>query len=594
MNDDAPRSPAPRWARRCLTAIIFIYVGIGLLHNNHLISTMDDNASYIYLAESIAGAHGYRDLYLEKAPTHALYPPMVSLLLTPVVLVFGVAISKLKLVILICGCLALWFIYRLIEEDAGHVVALSVAALTATLPQLMTYSTSVMSEVPFLLFSTLALYYSRKFLNDRDAVRGALVAGWLALAAAFFTRSIGVALLAGIGAQWLFQRRTRVDFRRAAMLIGPPSILVVAWLASKRIYLKVVSSYVDSEQSTAFFGGATSLPDRLIQSAKYYARAVPEFFTNSQSSIAAQLPEPYSSTFAEIGAGLSLVVGSVICVLIAIGVCCRLRQGDSLFVWYMAAYLGIVAMWPWQMVRFFVPLTPWLFWLALIGATAVSRSLVEARGRSIRRGLPYWSLAAFLCLATLGVLAKSSTTPAILGRWSLDAFAALVAYVLLAAVSIGLVFKRVPEQPSSSGGRSRTGKFVISIVVLFSVWNGIHLLTPPWGVTYGPEYQSYYAAMMYLRDHTPDDATVVGRKPRSIYVWSRRQTYGDGPRSKDAQTVLRYWRQHEVDYVVTGHVVSGEQRDAKHVFPAIELAGDKIEEVFRDGDARVFKIHKPL
>lgn len=143
MNDDAPRSQSPRWARRCLIAIIFVYIGIGLLHNNHLISTKDDNASYIYLAESIAGAHGYRDLYLKEAPTHALYPPMVSLLLTPVILVFGVAISKLKLVILICGCLALWFIYRLIEEDEGHVVALSVVALTATLPPLMTYSSKI-------------------------------------------------------------------------------------------------------------------------------------------------------------------------------------------------------------------------------------------------------------------------------------------------------------------------------------------------------------------------------------------------------------------------------------------------------------------
>ena len=41
-------------------------------------------------------------------------------------------------------------------------------------------------------------------------------------------------------------------------------------------------------------------------------------------------------------------------------------------------------------------------------------------------------------------------------------------------------------------------------------------------------------------------------------------------------------------------IFDGKNLDAKYVFPAIKLAGDKVEEVFRDGDARVFKIHKPL
>ena len=551
---------------------------------------MGDNAAYLYLAESLATNQGYTDLYLAEPRPNTAYPPVLPLMLTPVVAAIGYDIPVLKFVVLTTGTVGLFFIFRLVQHECDRMAALWVTLLCATLPLHLSYATTVMSEVPYICMSMAALYYGLKYLDDDRRFGSNLILAATFLVLACFTRTIGIALIGAVVLDWVINRRSREGLLKAAILCGPATLAVGAWLTRKSAYLTQFGGDTIQYRNTSDLPFVTKMLGRILGNTKHYAQQIPGMFVESGERASNFLSESMTTVVASI----SMAVGLTMALLIGIGFLRRLWVRHSIVEFYMLGNIAILSVWPWAGVRFYLPVIPFLFFYFIIGLRLVLDCVAHLSGRPLRAS---WPLVGFVLpiFAIAGLLAiRKSNEPEVLGRWSIDAFAMFGFFALASMViAAGLLIPRLRVRLEKIS--SVNGSTIVAMVVGFlALWNLGNLLVPPWGVEYESEYVSYHAAMTYLRDNAKSDNVVLGRKPRSIYIWSRLRTAGLPPELDDPQEMLRYWKSREVDYLTTGHVANGEKLDAKHVFPAIELAGDKIEEVFRDGDARVFKIHKPL
>ena len=576
-----------RWA---LAVILFGFLLVGALHCNALILTQGDNAAYLYLAESLVTGQGYADIYLVEPRPNSAYPPVLPLMLTPAVAAFGFYVPLLKFTVLVSGFVGLYFIYRLVEYECDRQAALFVTLLSATLPLYMSYATTVMSEVPYICMSIAALLFGLRYLVGSDRFSRSLVIAAVFVVAACFTRTIGVALIGAVALDWLVNRRNREGLLRAVLLCGPATLFVAGWLARKSAYLTQFSGNTIQYRNSSDLPFVARMTGRIIGNTKHYVQNIPTMFLDDGQQASNYLSESATTVLTSI----SLALGLIIAIVIGVGFLHRLWSRHSIVECYGLCNVMILSVWPWFDIRFYVPLVPIFMLYFVIGVRLVVDRVAHL---SNRRLVSHWPLVV-LCVPVVGIAmllaVRKSTEPEVLGRWSLDAFSVFAVFAISAVtIAVGLFHSRVRSKVEKYA-TTHGAAIATTIVVMMAVWNLGNLLLPPWGVQYEPEYRSYHAAMNYLRENSQPDCVVVGRKPRSIYLWAARRTGGRPLERDNPQEVIRFWKTHDVDFLVTGHVANGKELDAKHVIPAIELAGDEIEEVFRDGDARVFKIHKPL
>ncbi|MBM3312958.1 phospholipid carrier-dependent glycosyltransferase [candidate division WOR-3 bacterium] len=193
-----------------MPALLGLYVVFSLLLFDPKPATFGDNARYLILGKALAQGAGYRDLHLPEAPEHTQYPPGFPLMLAAVtILGGGVNVPAAKLLVLLSGLAAMFFIYRVcrltFEESAWPAMA-----VVASLPMLVENNHWVLSEMPFLLMTTAALYClvladSRPKLNSMWL---RISAGALAILSCY-VRTAGLAVVLGVAFYFLVRRQYR-------------------------------------------------------------------------------------------------------------------------------------------------------------------------------------------------------------------------------------------------------------------------------------------------------------------------------------------------------------------------------------------------
>ncbi|MBI5787808.1 MAG: hypothetical protein HZA78_02990 [Candidatus Schekmanbacteria bacterium] len=170
-----------------------------LLIHNHWNPT-NDSAIYISAAKSIVEGRGY---YYQGVRT---YPPLLfSLLLAPIIALFGCNFTLMRLLMAISALGALFFTCRLLETKIAVPLIIGIGLLTGLNEHLVYEVTRILSDLPYMFFSYAALYwaqvyYSKNRVNDKY--------GWLCaltVVLAYFTRTIGVSLVIGICAFFLLE-----------------------------------------------------------------------------------------------------------------------------------------------------------------------------------------------------------------------------------------------------------------------------------------------------------------------------------------------------------------------------------------------------
>ena len=121
-----------------------------------------DSATYITLGKSLITGHGYKYM----GYSHIKYPPVFPLLLSPIIGVFGYNYLLMRLMIVIMGICSIGMVYLLFRRHktpSTKIMAVSVMLLSAVSYPLLFEATRILSDIPYMFFSFLALIFIDKY-----------------------------------------------------------------------------------------------------------------------------------------------------------------------------------------------------------------------------------------------------------------------------------------------------------------------------------------------------------------------------------------------------------------------------------------------
>ena len=185
--------PGCQWRaslRLGLPLVLTLFTALSALALDNQLKAQYDSGVYVVLATSLSMGQGYRDIFVLGDPPHTKYPPVFPLLLAPFIHAFGYNVVLLKLMVIAMAVSALYVLYRLYADEGDQGMPLVLALAAATSPGVVFFSQSVMTEVPYLLLSLLALLALHRYSPPASGAALAIIAGLLSLA--YLTRLVGL------------------------------------------------------------------------------------------------------------------------------------------------------------------------------------------------------------------------------------------------------------------------------------------------------------------------------------------------------------------------------------------------------------------
>jgi hypothetical protein len=311
-----------------------------------------DNVDYMRLAES--ARHGV--LW-----GSAKYPPLFAWLLTLPQSLFGMALLPQKILVYLFYLGSAALLMRRAMRSFPNGWGPPIAWIAVTLVPVLEYGHYVMSEVPYLFFSLLALEaFDRIGRNGRGAVVGAA----LAAAATFYTRSVGLSLWAGIAVALMARpdtaRRTKVLFCVVSAVLLLPWGLRTLFGPSNPYFSQLLQvnpfhpewGRLDASGWIARFGENV----RIYLAGEIPTGLLPVIFRWTYN------PPELRYQF------LPLAIAWSPLLLAGVGMVLSLRGREPIAI-YLVFYLFINLLWPnlWTGLRFLVPVLPLLALLLFRG-----------------------------------------------------------------------------------------------------------------------------------------------------------------------------------------------------------------------------------
>ena len=356
------------WAWLGVAALLAVYVGLTWLGRMPGIWTGSDDVQYLLLSRSLRALQ-YREMFRVDMPIPAMYPPGYPALLA----LWALAptgpdqFDWLLGLSLLCTVGTFLLVFHFLKKEWGPVPALICVLPLVVNQSLVRWGGTIASEAPYMFLSILALWLLWRRpasasapagdASPGDASRATIGAVAAIAILAALTRSAGVTLLLGIGAYWLFQRR----WRRLALFTAASAVTVGAWqlwtiFAPEKLPHR---SYIGDLAATAPVDRQSPvaiLLERLWNNVPFYL----------SEEIYSVFPLP-----AWPGTPIDNLVGSA---LLAVGLAAGLVllfQRWRVAFWYLLAYGALLAVWPYRINRFLVPLLPILIPIFLLGIAAV-------------------------------------------------------------------------------------------------------------------------------------------------------------------------------------------------------------------------------
>lgn len=396
-------------AARCGIPLLVIAasLGLGVWTFDSKLSLSGDNAAFIIQARSLAQGQGLSHINSPEPRPSTQVPLGFPLLLAPLAWAFPDDWVPMKYLVLALFAPGMGVLYQLARERMGVVPSLAVVAWSVMAgksylthgeagevfgPTLLHYAHQVMSEIPFLTLSLLALWLVDRGVK-RDGIRdnGWLLGGMACTIWAYYVRTAGISLAAALAAHLILRR----DYRRCLLFVGAALACWLPWTLRNQavggggVYLKqlfMVNPY-RPEQGWLDLPG---LLERMVTHSDRYLKAWPETLIPSFGGTDTVLhPAP-----------LLLIVLAVAATVLCI------RRGEHLLLLYAAFYMGMVLLWPWLGERFLVPILPVVVLLGIWTVLQV-RDLLASMGRAghLAGRLAVWGcLAAWLIAHAGGVI----------------------------------------------------------------------------------------------------------------------------------------------------------------------------------------------
>lgn len=316
----------------------------------------EDSCIYLSLAEAVGKGLGYA-YTAEPIDRPANYhPPGYTMLLLPVVCAFpkNYVVPRILGIVLTLILIGIFFYsFRLLYKD-DQVVLMS--ALLAFNGLLVFYSRQILTEIPYVLFSFLAVYSLEYYRQNERLFNRSLFFAAFAMAIAFYMRSIGITLVIAVLIYFVFQRKMKKGLTLGFLFF----ILVLPWLS--------YSMHVSKNAYVAEFESATQGIGELLRRGIYNLAAtvgkeLPDlFFYPFFTSI-----DPRSFVFI-----FKFLLGASISGMLLYGFLKKIQEkGVWFFDVYSLVYFCFYLSWTHHGARYLVPLLPFLLYYLFWGIKSV-------------------------------------------------------------------------------------------------------------------------------------------------------------------------------------------------------------------------------
>jgi hypothetical protein len=344
------------------------------------IFTLGDDAAYMLLSRSLR-AFSYRELQFVGEPIAARYPPVYPALLALCSSVFGERLNVVALVGIVFSVSGIWALFDVVRRRWSARTGLVVAALVAVNPAVLEYVGLPMTETVFtsLVIWTLWVADRANDLSGSERSRPGLRwfpegCGIAVSVLAALTRSAGVTLPISLFVHWVWRRQ----WRAATALALSATIVVGGWLAWTSLAPKrdMRLSYIDDVVRPG------SADVAKLDGSSGRAGEAPSFAKTIANRLAYNVPTyvaQVSLTMLPVPVIRGTVVDNVLWVLVLGGLflvgwvsAWNRWQVASI---YIAGYCALLAIWPYMVDRFLVPIVPLGLAFIAIGADRVSSRL---------------------------------------------------------------------------------------------------------------------------------------------------------------------------------------------------------------------------
>jgi len=438
-----------------------------------------DGPSYLILARSLVEGFGYADMNIPGAPPHTQYPPLFPLLLAPVYLAFGYNFLVIKLIVAVFAIASLFAVRAFFSGHGGKFYGTFIAILTGTNFFFLFFTNEILTEIPYMFLSFMALLYARKNVSNGDAVQYFLVLPLL-LALAYMTRTIGMTLVAASFITVILGLRgseaLSADLKKKVLFAAAVLVPFVIWTVRNGIYAQDVATYQSIFAHADYYsldsGEASlgSLWTRFLLNSGYYSEGIYEMLVPF-------MPENSVLFLAGVIAVLLLVMTGFVRELLF-----RREMKD----FYFLLYLGLLMVWQvygqGDAQRYLVPLIPFLYHYLFTGVGVVWDGTASSLTWMARRRGAVFAVFAVL-FALLNLTETNYRFVNSLG-WNFDG---------LARISEGKLLRDVRSVGVDDLGGQRLRKNT-------------------------PCFYNYLLAAGTLRDSLPEGGVVMARKPEIVYL----------------------------------------------------------------------------
>ncbi len=374
-------------------ALSLLCLAVYLLRLDRVAGLLQDDGWYLLLAKALASGQGYTLINSPTAGIPPLYPPGFPALLS---LVFRIApqfpenLYLLKAVSMLAmfgvGLASYWYFTR--HRDLSWGLAAGIATVTVLAPPFVFLATStVLSECVFTLLHLLAIIVIERSIRLQDKRRlYYVVFGTGLTAATFLTRSMALSLILAVLVYLIKERQ-----KTSILIFGAGLVLLLGpWMLYSRTHVPTPEQRLE-QRGYIVIGYAEQFWHKVAGGehlGKESVRDLPLRIWANATNIMGRhvgvltLSPLYSLTGSSEGGVLSFLLS----LLAIIGYVAACRERLTLVEIAVPFSLVITVLWPYDPLRFILPLTPFIIFYLLQGIKTsydfLQQKLGETEGQS--------------------------------------------------------------------------------------------------------------------------------------------------------------------------------------------------------------------
>jgi len=473
-------------------AAVIAGIWIGFFHSDGLCDLSGDSARYFLLGKALSDGHGYVEIEKPGLPVHTEYGPALPAVMAVLMKLGADSPEDFKWLMylsLLSGTV-LFFGYVAMKERPGE-TALSAGVLVliaATFPFQARFANQVLSDLPYLAVSMLALAVVYSAGDEKRSAKVWFIAGLVA-GISFLFRQVGLALWVGFLLGILLSPGREIKERLKLCVLVTVGFWLVAGAWLLRNYF-VVGSLDPSHADKLFwakdadpFAGTIGLTELLLRGLKGLRSYVREL-----GSVLFDMPSAYWSfpTALRAGAALLILVPAVY------GLFSRIISRRGPLEFYFIVYVAIISLWQSHNPRYLLPILPLIVFYAAHGLSSFLSSTkwkVKAMGGA----------AGLLVIVNILVFAGD-------------------AGVALSSVETP---GRVPCFTLKPGQRDEMKE--LAGTIKWGYWYQYpDMLSLTDTASYAMRWHRLQAVLIWCGKNLPDDAVIAARKPRLAAYYTGR------------------------------------------------------------------------